>query len=206
MNKLYILGALALANVEAYINLGTYTLIYIVPGTGIGGAYTYAVSSDCYSAGTATTLGMNNIYHQYYSFTLTKGTATYAALSVITPAIAGAITTILISITAAYTGCYHSHLYNWLAQPQIAATTVVAGFASSAVAYGYAMSGTAVTSCGALALVTTTLFKSSVFYGAQFQSSTGITTTAAGISASTITVPFWGRVGPLYTTAKAAVA
>lgn len=63
MNKLYLLGALALANVEAYASFGTITLIYIIPTTGLGGAYTYTVSTDCYSAATATTLGLNNIYH-----------------------------------------------------------------------------------------------------------------------------------------------
>jgi hypothetical protein len=118
MNKLYILGALALANVEAYTSFGTITATWTaIPLTGFGGAYTYAVSSDCFSAGTATTLGLNNIYHQYYSFTLSKGTATYAAFTHISPATIIIITSILISITAAYTGCYHSHLYNWMAMP-----------------------------------------------------------------------------------------
>jgi hypothetical protein len=125
MNKLYILGALALANVEALLSLGatasatgtvSYALIYIAPTTGVAGAYTYTVSTDCFSAGTATNLGLNNIYHQYYSFALAKGTATFGTVSLTTTLIAPA-TIILISITAAYSGCYHSHIYNWMAQP-----------------------------------------------------------------------------------------
>jgi hypothetical protein len=67
MNKLYILGALALANVEAYINFGTSTyagkFLEAAPTIGIFGTYTYSISADCFSSGTATTLGLNNIYH-----------------------------------------------------------------------------------------------------------------------------------------------
>jgi hypothetical protein len=68
MNKLYILGALALSNVQAYINYGATTSVGTLAFTaatnsGFLGVYTYTVSGDCFSAGTATTLGMNNIYH-----------------------------------------------------------------------------------------------------------------------------------------------
>jgi len=121
MNKLYIIGALALANVDAGVSLlatgaSIYPLIYITPTTGICGSYTYTTSTDCFSAGTATTLGLNNIYHQYYSFPLSKGTATYSSTTVTSTAAAIA-PVILITITAAYSGCYHSHIYNWMAQP-----------------------------------------------------------------------------------------
>jgi hypothetical protein len=69
------------------------------------------------------------------------------------------------------------------------------------------MSGTAITSCAAVTVVTTTLFKSSVFYGAQYQSSTAIMTFGIPASTvSTIVTPFWGRVGPLYYTGKATTA
>jgi len=107
---------------------------------------------------------MNNIYHQYYSFALTKGTNVFSTIPL--PATPAAI--ILITTTASYSGCYHSHLYNWMAQPQLAATTVTAGFGNAVVAYGYAMTGTVITSCSSATIVTTTLFKSNIFTGAQF--------------------------------------
>jgi len=86
---------------------------------------------------------MNNIYHQYYAFVLTKGSNAFASVSITV----GTAISILIGSTAVYTGCHHSHLYNWLAQPAISTTTAVAGFGNSAVAYGYAMTGTTVTAC-----------------------------------------------------------
>jgi len=55
-----------------------------------------------------------------------------------------------------------------MAQPQLAATTVTAGFGNAVVAYGYAMTGTVITSCSSATIVTTTLFKSNIFTGAQF--------------------------------------
>jgi len=174
MNKLYILGALALANVDAAVSfLATGTSIYAaaaIPGYGVAGSYTYTTTGDCYSAGTATTLGLNNIYHQYYSFALTKGTATFSTVSVVVIQIAIPTTSsqTTISILAAYGGCYHSHLYNWMAQPQLAVTTQYGGYGNSVVGYGYAMSGTAVTSCTSATVVTTTLFKANIFTGAQY--------------------------------------
>jgi hypothetical protein len=57
-----------------------------------------------------------------------------------------------------------------MAQPTLSSTAVVtsvtAGFGNSVVGYGYAMVGTATTSCVAATIVTTTLFLKSVFYGA----------------------------------------
>jgi len=209
MNKLYILGALALANVEASIHTGLttsiYPLIFILPTQQLAGTYTYTLSADCYSTATATSLGMNNIYHQYYSFSLSKGTSTFGTVAL---TLAGGIPTIttLISITTLFSGCYHSHLYNWLAQPQVSATTVTAGFGNAAVAYGYAMSGTAVTSCTTVAIVTSTLFKTLIFSGAQFQSSSGTWNSAAAILASINIIPMWGKVGPLNYYAKTATA
>jgi len=210
MNKLYILGALALANVEASIALttnGAYAVTYTLPTVGVAGAYTYTATADCFSTGTATSLGMNNIYHQYYSFTLAKGTAAFSTLTIIvilpiTPAPVATSTA-----TIGYNACYHSHLYNWMAQPQVAVTTsVTGGFGSGVVAYGYAMSGTAVTSCTSATVVTTSLFKSNTFYGAQYQSSIGIYNALTSITSAAITVPFWGKVGPAYYVAKAAIA
>lgn len=64
MNKLYILGALLLSSVSAYkLTAGkdggdkTWTDILTL------GSYTYTISGDCFSAATATTLGMNNKYY-----------------------------------------------------------------------------------------------------------------------------------------------
>jgi hypothetical protein len=60
-----------------------------------------------------------------------------------------------------------------MAQPQTASSSVIAGFASNLVAYGYAMSGTAVTSCAAATIVTTTLYSTTAktFTGAQYSNS-----------------------------------
>jgi hypothetical protein len=173
MNKLYILGALALANVEAGLinpltGLAIYPLIYALPTTGLAGAYTYTTTADCYSTATATSLGMNNIYHQYYSFTIAKGSSIFSTITGTNIIAAGNIITTLITTATLYSGCYHTHLYNWMAQPQLAATTIYAGFGNSAIAYGYAMTGTAVTTCAAVTVVTSTLFKTTIFNGAQF--------------------------------------
>jgi hypothetical protein len=69
------------------------------------------VTTDCYLTATATTLGLNNIYHQYYSFKLAKGTAAYALFSYTTSPAAATLK----SGVYTYTGCFHSHLYNWMA-------------------------------------------------------------------------------------------
>ncbi len=59
MNKLYLLGALALSHVTAYMDFGPAGGTYSTPF----GTNTYTATDDCYSGGTATTLGMNNIYY-----------------------------------------------------------------------------------------------------------------------------------------------
>jgi len=213
MNKLYILGALALANVDAAISyLASGTSIYAstaaIPAFGIAGSYLYTTTGDCYSAATATTLGMNNIYHQYYTFSLTKGTSTFTtvAITVTAPIIPAPVPTI--SVAASYGGCYHSHIYNWMAQPQVSGSTptITSGFGNSVVAYGYAMTGTAVTSCTAAAVVTATLFKTNIFTGAQYQSNTISYTAAASIISTANIVSTWGKVGPGMYYAKVATA
>jgi hypothetical protein len=60
MHRLYVLGALALAKVNAYVNIGTSTTV-AAPTT--YGSVSYTATGDCFSAGTATSLGMNNIYY-----------------------------------------------------------------------------------------------------------------------------------------------
>jgi hypothetical protein len=72
-----------------------------------------------------------------------------------------------------------------MAQPQILTVAVNAGLASSSVAYGYAMSGTAITSCSVGTAVTTTLYKTNIFTGAQYQSVSSIL--SASSSSGTVT-------------------
>lgn len=62
MNKFYVLGALLISTVEAGklgASLIATTLVASVPF----GSYTYTSTGDCFSAATATTLGMNNKYY-----------------------------------------------------------------------------------------------------------------------------------------------
>ncbi len=68
------------------------------------------------------------------------------------------------------------------------------------------MTGTAVTSCASAAVVTTTLFKSNIFTGAQYQSTTGTINYAPAITSSSNIVPFAGLVGPNLYVAKATTA
>jgi hypothetical protein len=70
---------------------------------------TYTAKSDCFTGGTATSLGMNNIYYQYYSFSITKGSNTYSTTFTYAPSTTGN------KVTVAVNGCTHSHLYNWMA-------------------------------------------------------------------------------------------
>jgi len=66
------------------------------------------------------------------------------------------------------------------------------------------MTGTAVTSCAAVTVVTTTFFKTTIFNGAQFQNTGLVYSAATSISANTISLPVWGKVGPGLYVAKAA--
>jgi len=70
------------------------------------------------------------------------------------------------------------------------------------------MTGTSVSSCAALSVVTTTLLsKANIFGGAQYQSSSGLWSSATALAASTTNIiPFWGRVGPGWYVAKASTA
>merc|ERR1711982_5930 len=116
----------------------------------------------------------------------------------------GAATTTSSTITVAYTGCYHAHIYNWLAMPSMSATGAVTsatnGFGSAVCAYGYSMVGTATTDCAVSAIVTTDIFVTTgtLFKGGQFQSTDLTVTETAG--ASTTIVPVWGQHGPGYFT------
>ena len=66
MNKLYILGALALSNVTAYVSIPVTTILAIIspvvdPNKG---SYAYTPTGDCYSTATAVTLDpLSNIYY-----------------------------------------------------------------------------------------------------------------------------------------------
>lgn len=76
MNKLTLLGALALSANCAATNYRVAETIAKVPS----GSFTYTVATaDCYKDVTPTTLGMNNVYYQYYSFSLTAGSVTLSA-------------------------------------------------------------------------------------------------------------------------------
>jgi hypothetical protein len=90
------------------------------------------------------------------------------------------------------------HIYNWIAMPTLsstsAVTSVTAGYGSAVVGYGYAMVGTATTACAVATIVTTTLFATSKFMGAQYQGSilTVTSSIATGVTAITTAVPVWG--------------
>merc|ERR1712183_521182 len=149
---------------------------------GMAGTYTYTYTGDCLASSTLASLGLNNNYYQYYSAALTAGTWAYASAAqtitytAATPAPVTAITSTASTSTLAFTGCYHSHIYNWIAMPSMSAsgavTSSVNGFGSAVCAYGYSMVGTA-----------TTDFT--------------VTETAG---ASTTIVPVWGQHGPGYFT------
>lgn len=180
--KLYILGALALSGVSAG-TLGSVTSATLgATATTINAAtYTYTLTGDCFSAGTATTLGLNNIYYQYYTFTLAAGTLTYASSAPV----------------FALGGCSHSHVYNFMAQPYVTSVAgTTDGMLDAISAYGYKMTGTAVTSCAAATQVTTTLYTSAtkVYIGAKYQS-VGAILTAAGGTAGTIPTPIYTAIG-----------
>jgi len=68
------------------------------------------------------------------------------------------------------------------------------------------MTGTAVTTCALNTVITTTLFKSNIFTGAQFSNAAGIWSEKAAVAASTVTLPFWGKVGPGLYVAKITTA
>ena len=174
--KLYILGALALSGVSAGLLASATIAASVIKGT-----YTYTLTGDCFSAGTATTLGLNNIYYQYYTFTLASGTLTYASSAPVW----------------AIGGCSHSHVYNFMAQPYVTSVAgTTDGMLDSISAYGYKMTGTAVTSCAAATQVTTTLYTSAtkVYIGAKYQSVGAILSTNTA-AVSTTTIPIYTAIG-----------
>jgi len=76
MNRLYLLGAITLSRVEAYI-AATSTLTFPSSAV-IGTTNTYTATGDCFSGETATTLGLNNIYYQYYTFSISAGSIAWS--------------------------------------------------------------------------------------------------------------------------------
>lgn len=117
MNKLYILGALLLSSAEGLkLTLGS-AVSTLTAGVQIPfGSFTYTVSGDCYSAATATTLGMNNKYYQYYTFDISAGSKSFATTS---PSIESASSHVYI-----YNACSHTHLYNWMAVPAMGTAAI----------------------------------------------------------------------------------
>lgn len=110
MNKLYVLGALLLSTVEAGKFTGTTATTTVL--TSPAGSYTYTATGDCFSAATATTLGMNNKFYQYYTFDIAAGSKSFATASPIS-----GTGSALMAHTYAYAACTHTHLYNWMAVP-----------------------------------------------------------------------------------------
>lgn len=216
MNKLYILGALALSGAHAYVNFlptkGAALTGILAPSAtaefnseGLSGTYTYTYTGDCLSSSSLASLGLNNNYYQYYNAALTAGTWAYSPNAITVTYVAATPTTADVStITVAYTGCYHSHIYNWIAMPSMTAsgavTSATNGFGSAVCAYGYSMVGTATTDCTVSAIVTTDIFVTTgtLFKGGQFQSTDLTITETAG--ASTTILPVWGQHGPGYFT------
>jgi len=133
------------------------------------------VKGDCLDGKTATTLGMNNKYYQYYTYDVDVGTRAYAAAS--------PIATTSPNYVLTYSACYHTHLYNWMAVPVVGTAAIQAGLATAVVAYGYVLSGTAVTSC-VNTIATGTLYSSTLktFSGAQYQH---VTVTLAASTSTT---------------------
>lgn len=217
MNKLYILGALALSGARAYVNFlpaaGTALSPVLAAGPadtfnaeGLSGTYTYTYTGDCLASSTLASLGLNNNYYQYYSSALTAGTWAYspAANTITYTAAAPAVTSTTSTSTLAFTGCWHSHIYNWIAMPSMSAsgavTSATNGFGSAVCAYGYSMVGTATTDCTVSAIVTTDFFVTTgtLFKGGRYQSTDLTITESAG--ASTTILPVWGQHGPGYFT------
>jgi len=79
MQKLYILGLLAISTVDAYIGgtifAPTGSIIIADPLVNpLRISFTYTASTDCYVGSTTTTLNANtNFYSEYYSFNMPKG-------------------------------------------------------------------------------------------------------------------------------------
>lgn len=108
MSKLYLIAALAIA--ESYQYLAYTVASPITTISAVSGKFTYTVSAtDCFSAATATTLGLNNIYYQYYTFTVAKGAITHTTVAQSTVNVN--------TVNHAYNACAHTHLANWMAQP-----------------------------------------------------------------------------------------
>jgi hypothetical protein len=98
-----------------------------------------------------------------------------------------------------------------MAQPQVGSSSALDGMGTSAVAYGYVMSGTAITACTAVSIVTTAIYATNIFSGAKYQTvnaflsssgSTAVTATAggavttmAGYGANTLYTPTGATLG-----------
>jgi hypothetical protein len=76
-----------------------------------------------------------------------------------------------------------------MAQPQVGSSTALDGMGTSAVAYGYVMSGTAITACTAVAIVTTTLYSTSIFSGAKYQTVNAFLSSTTGTAVATAAAP-----------------
>ena len=152
--KLYILGALAISGTEALLATGGIPSAAAV--TALQAKYLYTLTGDCFTAGPATALGLNNIFYQYYEFPLTAGTRT--------------ITSSVAKFELA--GCSHSHVYSFMGSPWVGTAAAQAGLMDSIAAYGYKMTGTTTTDCAVSDVVTTDTFYNAttkVFLASRYQ-------------------------------------
>lgn len=178
--KLYLLGALALSGAQAVSLASDTSVIATIYGLA---DYTYTLTDDCFSAGPATTLGLNNIYYQYYTFTLAQATIAYPTSPSPHP-------------KWTLTGCRHAHVYNFMAQPWVTSpASSTDGLLDSVVAYGYKMSGDSATACTASTVVTGTLYSSTtnIFTGARYQNA-NLILSPMGATASTIIYPLYAQL------------
>lgn len=115
----------------------------------------------------------------------------------------GTTATPFYTVAHSYKGCWHAHIYNWIAMPSMtgsgAVTSVTNGFGSAVSGYGYSMVGTATTDCKVSTIVTTDIFVSTgtLFKGGMFQSS-AMTVSSADAISTDATLPVWGTHGPGY--------
>lgn len=157
-----------------------------------------------------TTLGLNNNYYQYYYVALTTGTAAYATTGTAYVIDSTPTSATLFTIANVYNGCWHMHIYNWIAMPTLATTNIVTslttGFGNAVVGYGYAMVGTATTACAVSTIVTATLFGTATFLGAAYQGSILSVLQSGTAITIPIIIPVWGKQGPGYYATKTATA
>lgn len=77
-----------------------------------------------------------------------------------------------------------------MAQPAVGSSSTIDGLGVAAVAYGYVMSGTSVTACAAVSIVSTAILTSNVFYGAKYQHVNVLESPSALTAPATVNTPY----------------